>query len=192
MDKFNAKIGEANLDVISHEIQKGQTKGSAFWGPDFENLDYDTVLSAFGKDKILSEIILPELRRLANVISKEAACEVAKVEDYKDAVISGSEQEEAFKTRWTEMFGSLSPRGLTQKALKDRIRELITSLTSLRPVLTKEGTPDFTNPETQKFWKLSMKLQDAQQSLEAKKSKDEAEKDDSAEVPVGHAQPALA
>jgi hypothetical protein len=188
MDKFNIKVGEKELAIVTHEIKKGQTKGATFWGPDFNALDLNSVVAAFGEDKVLNDIVIPELRRLANIITKEAVAEVTGKD--KGGVLEGTEQQEQFIQRFGEMYSGLSPRGLTIKALKERINELTEELSGIKPVFGAGGMPDVTNSETIRFFKLAQKLQAAQCALEAKKSKDEEDSGDNAEAPK--AAPAVA
>jgi hypothetical protein len=181
MDKFQIKVGDKELAIVEHTIKKGRTQGAVFYGPDFEQLGFEEVRAAYGDEKLFNDIILPELRRMANVVTKEAMAEVGND-------LATTEKQEQFIARFQEMYGSLSARGLTQKALKERINELTETLSGIKPVFNN-GIPDITNPETIRFFKFAQKLQQAQQALEAKKSQDE---EDTAEATPANATPAVA
>jgi hypothetical protein len=187
MDKFQIKVGEVELPIVSHEIKKGQTKGSSFFGPDFDSLTLQIIVNAFGEEKVVEDLLKPELRRYANQIHKEALVEVTNAKNWRDAVLDGSEQEELFRNRYQQMYADLSPRGLTIKQLKAEISELMETLASIKPVTTVINgikVPDVNAPETQKFYKIAERLQAKQQALEAKKSDDDS---DSAEAPASAA-----
>jgi hypothetical protein len=184
-EAFKIKVGEHEVPIVDIDIQKGQTKGMSYPSPDFDGeIDFDKAVEVWGKEK-LADILFSELRRQANTIHKEALTEVTGKDDWREAskVELSSEQVDNYRARYAQMVADWSPRGLTQKQLKEEIRNLTEQLTSVVPVTTRVNgilVPDVNAPETQKFYKIAEKLRAKQMALDAKKSKDEDSADTAA------------
>lgn len=164
---FTAKIGEAEIEFEQLTVKKGRSLGLPFLAPKESAMNLDVAIQAYGKDKIWSEIVWPELRRFSLGATKELLADETVNSDTS-----------AFREKFMQFFTELSQQGQTIKALKERANELLEELAGARPAMAMVNgklSIDPSHPDTMKFLDISQKLQKVQAAIENKRSKDDDE-----------------
>lgn len=130
MNPFKVKVENPETkqtnEVTIVEYTPGKGKGAGFTKliPDnfFTTLDLKGYINLWGEDKLLKAVVRPKIMQILTNLTNEATTKVVVIDGREDEQTETDEGK--IQSDYSEMFGSLSPRGESAVALGKQLAEI--------------------------------------------------------------------